>query len=156
MPSTVSGCWRKLNRELKQQRWRRRRQPERQKSNRFRLAKQQLCTCITFFCTCLCLANVKVPNFRFCRGREHKTTFFYFFWTLIEPFRAQPQKNSPTFDELNEIEETTTTTRTATTTWKYLSFLWAKQRPVPTCLKKLIKQLSVEDPNVPKNSSPWN
>ena len=33
--------------ELKQRR--RRRQRERQKSNRFRLAKQQLCTCITFF-----------------------------------------------------------------------------------------------------------
>ena len=37
--------------ELKQ--WRRRRQRERQKSNRFRLAKQQLCTCITLFCTFL-------------------------------------------------------------------------------------------------------
>ena len=39
-------------RELKQRR--RRRQRERQKSNRFRLAKQQLCTCITLFCTFLC------------------------------------------------------------------------------------------------------
>ena len=36
-------------RELKQRR--RRRQRERQKSNWFRLAKQQLCTCTTFFCT---------------------------------------------------------------------------------------------------------
>ena len=35
--------------ELKQRR--RRRQGERQKSNRFILAKQQLCTCITLFCT---------------------------------------------------------------------------------------------------------
>ena len=33
---------------------RRRRQRERQKSNRFKLAKQQLCTCITLFCTFLC------------------------------------------------------------------------------------------------------
>ena len=33
---------------------RRRRQWVRQKSNRFRLAKQQLCTCITLFCTFLC------------------------------------------------------------------------------------------------------
>ena len=40
-----------LNRELKQRR--RRQQRERQKSNRFRLAKQQLCTCITLFCTFL-------------------------------------------------------------------------------------------------------
>ena len=37
------------NRELKQRR--RRRQRERQKSNRFRLAKQQLYACITLFCT---------------------------------------------------------------------------------------------------------
>ena len=35
------------NRGLKQRRQRRER--ERQKSNRFRLEKQQLCTCITFF-----------------------------------------------------------------------------------------------------------
>ena len=33
---------------------RRRRQGERQKSNEFRPAKQQLCTCITLFCTFLC------------------------------------------------------------------------------------------------------
>ena len=36
------------NMELKHRRWRRQR--ERQKSNGFRLAKQQLCTCITLFC----------------------------------------------------------------------------------------------------------
>ena len=39
-------------RKLKQRR--RRRQREWHKSNRFRLAKQQLCTCITLFCTFLC------------------------------------------------------------------------------------------------------
>ena len=39
-------------RELTQRR--RRRQRERQKSKRFRLAKQQLCTCIPLFCTFLC------------------------------------------------------------------------------------------------------
>ena len=39
-------------RELKQRR--RRRQRGRQKSNRLRLAKQQLCTCITLFRTFLC------------------------------------------------------------------------------------------------------
>ena len=33
---------------------RRRRQQERQKSNRFTLAKQQICTCITLFGTFLC------------------------------------------------------------------------------------------------------
>ena len=39
-------------RELKQRR--RRRQREQQKSNWFRSVKQQLCTCITLFCTFLC------------------------------------------------------------------------------------------------------
>ena len=40
------------SREFKQ--GRPRRQRERQKSNEFRPAKQQLCTCITLFCTFLC------------------------------------------------------------------------------------------------------
>ena len=40
------------NREFTQRR--RRRQRERQKINRFRQAKQQLCTCIMLFCTFLC------------------------------------------------------------------------------------------------------
>ena len=40
------------NRELKQRRPRRQR--EQHESNRFILAKQQLCTCITLFCTFLC------------------------------------------------------------------------------------------------------
>ena len=50
---------------------------------RFRLAKQQLRTCITLFCTFFLLSlhdyNVKVPYFTFCRGREHKTTTLFFF-----------------------------------------------------------------------------
>ena len=48
--------------------------------DRFRLAKQQLCTCITLFLYISLLSlhgfNVKVPNFSFCRGREQKTTTF--------------------------------------------------------------------------------
>ena len=48
--------------------------------------------------------NVRVPNFTFCRGSEHKTIpFVFFFWTLITSFRIQLQKNLPTFDELNEM-----------------------------------------------------
>ena len=43
----------------------------------FRLAKQQLCTCITLFwyifLPSLLDYNVKVPKFTFCRGWEHKT-----------------------------------------------------------------------------------
>ena len=78
------------NRELKQRR--RRRQRERQKSNRFRLVKQQLCTCITLFLhislPSLQDYNVKVPNFTFCRGRENKTTTCFFFSWTLQSFRA--------------------------------------------------------------------
>ena len=47
-------------RELKQRRrrWRR----ERQKSNRFGLAKQQLCTCITLFCTFFCRRRATITT----------------------------------------------------------------------------------------------
>ena len=88
------------NREFTQRR--RRRQRERQKRNRFRQAKQQLCTCITLFLyislPSLHDYNVKLPNFTFCRGREQKTTTFFFFsWTLMQSFRIQLQKNLPTF-----------------------------------------------------------
>ena len=72
-----------------------RRQRERQNINRFRswLAKQQLCTCITLFCTFLC-RRYTTTTFTFCRGREHKkTTFFFFSWTLMQFFGIQPQNN---------------------------------------------------------------
>ena len=83
-------------RELKQ-RWRRRHR-ERQKNNRSRLAKQQVCTCITLLCTFLCSRlhdyDVKMPNFTICWEREHKTTTFLFFsWTSIQSFRIQLEKN---------------------------------------------------------------
>ena len=49
--------------------------------------------------------NEKLPNFAFCRGREQKTTSFFFFsWTLMQSFRIQLQKNFPTFDEFKEME----------------------------------------------------
>ena len=82
-----------VTRELKQQR--RRRQRDRQKSNMFRLAKQQLCTCNTLVCTFHCrrsttTTDVKVPYFTFCRGREHRTTSFFFYSrTLVQSFRIQ-------------------------------------------------------------------
>ena len=60
------------NRELKQRRLRRQREP--QKSNRFRLAKQQLCERSRF----LHEYDVKLPNFPFYGGREHMTTIFFF------------------------------------------------------------------------------
>ena len=75
--------------ELKQRR--RRRQRERQKSNRFRSAEQQLCTCITLFCTFLCrrctTTTWKCLNSRFVEGGN--TTFFFFSWTLIQCYRIQ-------------------------------------------------------------------
>ena len=49
--------------------------------------------------------DVKLPYFKFCWGRKHKTTTFLFFsWILIQSFRIHLQKNSPTFDEMNEME----------------------------------------------------
>ena len=48
-----------------------------------RLAKQQLDTSITLFCTflspCCTTYNVRVSNLTFCPGRELKTTTFFFF-----------------------------------------------------------------------------
>ena len=93
-------------RELKQ----RRRQRERQKSIRFRLAKQQLCTCITLFCTfpyrhCTTSYDVRLPNFTFYGGQEHMTTnFFFFLWTQIQSFGIKLLKKSPTFDKLKELQ----------------------------------------------------
>ena len=110
--SNISGSLN--NGELKRQR--RRRQRERQKSNRFILAKQQLCTCITLFCTFLSrllasfLSRPLVSfmsatwNFLTSRARfmdlvgEQSTRIFFFF------FRIQPQTFSPKF-YLNKIDE---------------------------------------------------
>ena len=69
-------------RELKQRR--RRRQQERHKSNWFRLAKQQLYTCITLFCTFfqfVVTARLRreTAYFTLFEGREHRTTTFNLF-----------------------------------------------------------------------------
>ena len=47
---------------------------------------------------------VKIPNFTFRGGREHKTTLFFFSLNLIQSFRIQLLQNLPTFDELNKME----------------------------------------------------
>ena len=62
--------------ELKQRR--RRHQWERQKSNRFRLAKQQLCTCITLFCT-------------FLYRHFTTTTWKYLISRFVENVNTRPQ-----------------------------------------------------------------
>ena len=71
--SPLTNIW-----ELKQQR--RQTQWERKKRNRFRFTKQQLCTCITLFCTFFLLSlhdyDVKMPIFTFCGRREHKKRLF--------------------------------------------------------------------------------
>ena len=62
------------------------RQRQWQKSNRFRLAEQQLCTCIMLFLyipypSSLHKYKVTVSNFTFCQGWENMTTtFFLFSW----------------------------------------------------------------------------
>ena len=75
-----------FNQELKHRR--RRSQRERQTSNRFRLAEQQLCTWSRFLYISLPSLHdydVKIPNFTFCGGHEHKTTTFFFYsWTSIQ------------------------------------------------------------------------
>ena len=61
------------------------------KSNRLRLAKQQLCTWITLFCTFLC-RHCTTATWK-CLEREHKTTTFFFFsCTSIQSFGIQLQK----------------------------------------------------------------
>ena len=65
---------------------RRRRQRERQKSNRFTLAKQQLCTCITLFCTFLCrrctTTTWKCLISRFVEDRNTRQQFSFSFTEL--------------------------------------------------------------------------
>ena len=76
------------------------------KSNRFRLAKQHLSTCITLFCSFLwchytTYHDVKMPNFTFYRGRERKTTIFFFFlWTYRN---SRFLKISPTFWQIKRV-----------------------------------------------------
>ena len=69
---------------------------ERQKDNRFRLAKQQLCAFSTLFLhislPTLHDHDMNIPNFTFCGGRDHNTTTFFFFsWTSKQSFRIQFQ-----------------------------------------------------------------
>ena len=94
--------------ELKQ--WRRRRQRKRQRSNQFRLAKQQRYTSITLFVhsgPSLHDCGRKLPIFtRPLYGvGEHSAKFSFFFFYQIQSFWTQPQTRiSQTFDKLNEIE----------------------------------------------------
>ena len=87
-----------------QRRWQRQR--ERQKNNRLRLAKQQLCSC-TLFCTFLrhhCTTSTwKYLISLLWRTQRQDKDFLFFSWTSIQSFRIL-QKEMPTFHELNEME----------------------------------------------------
>ena len=81
------------SRELKQ--W------GRQKSNLFRLAEQELCTCITLFCTFLC-RRCKTTTWGCLISRfveDVNTNNFIFLSLDFDTFRIQLQKDLPTFDE---------------------------------------------------------
>ena len=89
-------------------RWRRR-QRELQKNNTSRLAKQQLCTCISIICTFLC---------RHCKTTTRKCLISRFMedvnkllWNFLSHSELgygfsgiQLQKSSPTFDKVIELE----------------------------------------------------
>ena len=100
---------RRRRRCLSSLRWRRRQQ-ERQKSDRFRLAKQQLCKSITLFCTFLYRhCTTTMWNYQISRfvedGKKKTTTFFFSFPELwCSSLKFNFKKNLPTFDELNQVE----------------------------------------------------
>ena len=90
------------------QRWRRRQQG-RQKGERFRLAKQQLCKSITLFCTFLyrhCTTttwNCQISRF-VEDGKKRQQLSFSFPELWCSYLKFNFTKNLPTFDELNEVE----------------------------------------------------
>ena len=95
---TFSDCARPplgIKREFRQRR--RRRQRERQKRNRFRQAKQQLCTCITLFCTFLCRrCTTTTWNCLISRfvedGNKRQQLSFSFPELWCSPLEFNPQK----------------------------------------------------------------
>ena len=95
-------------REVKQRRGRR--QGERKKSNRFRLAKQQLCTCITLFCTFLCRrCTTTTWKCLISRLVEDGNTRQQLSFSFPELWYSPLEFNSknwhlPTVDELKEME----------------------------------------------------
>ena len=67
------------------------------KNNRFRLTKQQHCTCITLFCTFLC-RHYTTTTWKYLISRfveevnTRQRLSFFFSWTLMQSFRIQRQK----------------------------------------------------------------
>ena len=83
----------------------RRRHRERQKSNRCRLANQQLCTCITicihFFAVAARLQRKSAYNFTFCRGSERRQRLYFSF---LELWYSLLEFNSRKFANIWRIE----------------------------------------------------
>ena len=87
----------------------RRRQRERPKNNRLRLAKQQLCTCITLFCTFLCRPCTNTT--RKCLISRFMENVNKLLWNFLSHSERgygfsgiQLQESSPTFDKVSELE----------------------------------------------------
>ena len=89
-----------IKRERKQRRrGRQRKRPI--KSNRFRLAKQHLCTCITLFCTFVCffaatarLRREKLSFHVLCGTRTQDSDFLFLFQNFDKVFQnSTPEKN---------------------------------------------------------------
>ena len=79
--------------------------------------------------------DVKRRNFTFCEGREQKaTTFFFFFWTLIQSFRIQLQKkNCQDFTNWARWNKRDKVWRSATSLFKWRS----RSRRCCCCLNSL-------------------
>ena len=80
----------------------------RSKKQQVLIAKQQLCTCTTLFCTFLCPCFCTTAtwtcllNFAFYRRRKQATTNDYFsLCTWIRCLGVQLQEGSPTFDKVS-------------------------------------------------------
>ena len=82
--------------------------------------------------------DVKLPNFTFFGGREHKTTSFYFFsWTLMQSFRIQLKKNCQHLTKWTRYNKRDKVWNSANSLFKWrfrglrrrccLSSLWVKQ-----------------------------
>ena len=111
LSAITSCCWNEFDLSqmntcigIKGERKQRRRGRQRKrplKSNRFRLTKQQLCTCITLFCT---FVYFFAATARFVWDVDTRRISFFFSWTSTNSFRIQLQKKLPKLDELDEME----------------------------------------------------
>ena len=101
-PLNVSANNKELKQRGRRRRRRRRRQWERQKGNRLDQQNNNYARASRFFVHFLAVV-ARLQRFHvLSRTGTEDNNFLY--WTLIQAFRIQLQKNLPTFDELNEME----------------------------------------------------